>query len=252
MKTPSWQLQTPVNAVVFDCDGTLSTIEGIDELAKNNGVSSTVAHLTAEAMGKAGINPELYQRRLDLVRPRQEQVIALGHHYFANQVPDADTVVQLLKRLNKAVYLVSAGLYPAVKIFGELLQIPRENIFAVDIQFDALGNFFDFERTSPLVNNQGKRDIVNQLKSQHPAIIHIGDGLNDYVTHDLVTRFIGYGGAFYRENIAALCQYYIRTASMCSLLPLVLTQNECKELETDERMLYEKGVTAIQNGMVTV
>ena len=138
MKTPAWQLKTPLNAIIFDCDGTLSTIEGIDELAKNNGVDDAVLSLTAQAMGATGMNPELYQKRLDLVYPSEEQVLALGQHYIATQVPDAHPVIQLLKRLNKTVYLVSAGLYPAVKIFGRMLNIPQENIFAVDVLFDAL------------------------------------------------------------------------------------------------------------------
>ena len=42
MKAPTWQLDHPINAIVFDCDGTLSIIEGIDELARNNGVGDAV------------------------------------------------------------------------------------------------------------------------------------------------------------------------------------------------------------------
>ena len=138
---PTWQLQTPIQAVLFDCDGTLASIEGIDELAKNNRVGGAVETLTADAMGKSGINFDLYQKRLDLVRPTQEQVITLGQHYFSNQVPDAKDVIALLQRLNKSVYLISAGLFPAVSLFGKLLQIPEENIFAVNIDFDTNGTF---------------------------------------------------------------------------------------------------------------
>jgi phosphoserine phosphatase len=251
MKISRWQLEHPVNAVVFDCDGTLSMIEGIDELARSNGVSDAVESLTAEAMNTTGINPSLYEKRLDLVYPKQEQVLALGHHYFKRQAPDVSDVIQLLKRLNKMVYVVSAGLYPAVRIFGELLQVPPENIFAVDIQFDDNGHFVDFERTSPLITRNGKRDIVNRLRMLHPTIIHIGDGMNDYVTYDLVTRFIGYGGAFYRENMAARCKYYINTLSLAPLLPLSLTQKEYQGLGPAEKSLYQKGVAAIHEGKVT-
>jgi phosphoserine phosphatase len=38
MLTKNWQLQHPLDAVVFDCDGTLSQIEGIDALAEKNDV----------------------------------------------------------------------------------------------------------------------------------------------------------------------------------------------------------------------
>lgn len=252
MKSPNWQLQNPIQAIIFDCDGTLSTVEGIDELAKVNGVSQAVKTLTTIAMSQSGINPDLYQKRLDLVYPNQDQVLALGHQYFTNQVPDVADVIRVLQRLNKNLYVVSAGLFPAVKIFGQLLQIPHENIFAVDIQFDEAGNFIDYEKTSPLINNHGKCEIVKLLKNSYDSIIHIGDGLNDIVTRDLVTRFIGYGGVCYRENIAELCQYYIRSASLAPLLPLSLTQNEYEMLLPHEQSLFEKGMLAIHEGNVRI
>ncbi len=240
MSMPTWQLQTPIDAIVFDCDGTLSAIEGIDELAKNSGVADTVRNLTAMAMGKMGMNVELYQQRLDLVRPTQQQVLALGKEYFVHQTPDVMEVIGLLKRLGKAIYVVSAGLYPAVEIFAELLKIPAKNVFAVKIKFDSNGNYLDFDRSSPLVTSNGKREIVSQLKITHPKMVYVGDGLNDYATYDLVTRFVGYGGAYYRENIAKLCQYYIRTQSMAPLVPLVLTQSEYEKLTPAEKNIYKK------------
>jgi len=240
-----WQLHSPIDTIIFDCDGTLATIEGIDELAKHKGVGNEVASLTAKAMGQSGLNPDLYQKRLALVDPKKTQVYSLGHQYFANQTPDANAVIQLLKRLGKTIYLVSAGLYPAVKIFGELLQIPEQNIYAVDIQFDTEGNFIDYEKTSPLVTANGKRVIVNELKKNHPELLYVGDGLNDYVTYDLVTRFVGYGGIFYRENMAKNCEYYIRTASLSALLPLAITQFEYEHLLPNEQALYHAGLATI-------
>lgn len=252
MTSPSWQLNTPVSAIVFDCDGTLSSIEGIDFLAKNNGVGDVVKSLTSTAMDKSGLNPVLYQKRLDLVFPRREQVHALGHQYFAHRVPDISDVINLLKRLNKAIYLISAGVNPAVRMFGEMLQIHPDNVYAVDLSFDQQGNFLDFERNSPLINNDGKRKIVEQIKNEHPAIIHIGDGLNDIVTYDLVTRFIGYGGVAYRKNIAELCQYYITTLSFAPLVPLALTQAESENLLPEEQALYQRGLAAIEEGKVQI
>lgn len=251
MTAPVWQLDHPINAIVFDCDGTLSIIEGIDELARTNGVGNAVQSLTAEAMEKTGLNPTLYQQRLALVAPKKEQVMALGRDYFTHQTPDAKAVIQILKRLNKAIYLVSGGLYPAVKIFGELLSIPSQHIFGVGIEFDQEGNYLTYDQTSPLIYNHGKREIVTQLKSQHQTIMHVGDGLNDYVTYDLVTRFVGYGGVFYRQNMAAACQYYIHTLSMAPLLPWSLTEQEYKTLNQEELALYHKGLAAIEGAQVS-
>lgn len=252
MASFNWQIQTPLDAIIFDCDGTLSRIEGIDELARKNGVFEKVAALTAEAMGKTGINPTLYKERLDLVKPTREQVISVGMEYFSHRVPDLEATLFLLKRLNKSIYIISAGLTPSVAIFGQLLQIPASNIFAVDIQFDDQGHFLDFNHKSPLVIREGKRLIIAQIKTQHERLAFVGDGLNDCVAADLVTRFVGYGGTFYRENIAALCNYYIKTASMASLLPLVLTETEHKSLQEAEMELFEQGLQAIADHEVLI
>lgn len=252
MVTPSWQLQTPISAIIFDCDGTLTSIEGIDELAKNNGVGESVQILTANAMGTTGINPELYQKRLDLVRPTHEQVIALGREYFSRRSPNSSEVIKLLQKLKKEVYLISAGLLPAVQIFGELLHIPKANIFAVDIQFDHQGSYLSYESNSPMVRNDGKRQVIAKIKATHPDLAFIGDGLNDLSARDLVKRFIGYGGAYYRENIAAQCDYYIATLSLAPLLSLVLTAEEENTLVAEDQKLLAAGLEAIRGKKVKV
>lgn len=245
MITSKWQPSTPIGSVIFDCDGTLSTLEGIDVIAEHNGVGQEVVALTKEAMGRSGMNPDLYKKRLDLVRPTQEQVLALGNEYYANRVEDADHVIRVLKQLQKSIYIVSAGLYPAVKYFGKLLDIPENNIIAVNITFDSQGRYINYDMDSPLAYTKGKRIIVSALKKTNPSIAFIGDGLNDVETLDLVERFIGYGGKFYRENIASRCQFYIRSASLAPVLPLLLTMEEYRCLPVADKAIYEKGVSLI-------
>lgn len=239
---PLWQLPIPVDAIAFDCDGTLSHIEGIDELAKINGVGDIVQNLTAMAMGQSEINPELFQQRLNLVRPSYDQILSLGRDYIAHQSPDIMAVIRILQQFDKAIYIVSAGLLPAVAHFGKYLGIAESAIFAVGIDFNANGSYQDFDHHSPLVTAAGKRIIVEQLKRKHKYIVHVGDGLNDLSTFDVVTRFIGYGGAFYRENIAKLCQYYLRSSSMAPLLPLCLTAQEVDLLSIPDRKFYDQGL----------
>jgi phosphoserine phosphatase len=252
MNIPNWQLKSPINAIIFDCDGTLATIEGIDELAETQDIQERVKFLTHAAMTTTGININLYAERLKLIHPSRARILNLGQTYFDHCVDNVADVMQILQRLDKTIYIVSAGLYPAVQRFGQLLQIPAEHIFAVNVEFDAEGHYLDFDRTSPLVIKNGKRDIVNQLKQQHPELIYVGDGLSDYEVYDLVTRFVGFGGAFYRKNIAELCQYYITAASMAPLLPLILTQAEAQQLTASEKTIYQKGLHALRNKEVII
>ncbi len=250
MTSPHWQLQTPISAIVFDCDGTLSSIEGVNELARNKGVYDVIEAMTTEAMERSGLNPQLYQQRLQLIHPSEQQVHSLAQQYFAHRVEDVEAVISLLQRLNKMIYLVSAGVNPAVSLFGENLHIPPSHIYAVNLSFDAAGNYLDYDHQSPLIHNMGKRNIVAMLQSEHPDLVHIGDGLNDYVTHDIVTRFIGYGGVYYRKNMNERCQYYIKTFSLAPLLPLCLTQMESMQLTAEESTLYQKGMRAIHDQQV--
>jgi phosphoserine phosphatase len=252
MTAPQWQLQAPLDAIIFDCDGTLTTIEGIDEIARQNGVSSPVEALTATAMGTTGLNPQLYHKRMELVLPQREQVLALGTEYFSKVTPDAYSVIQLLQRLQKKVYIVSAGLYPAVKIFGELLQVPSHRIFAVEVMFDKNGNYVSYDQESPFTRASGKRDIVMNLQRQHLTTGYVGDGMNDLAARDIVTRFIGFGGIYFRENIADKCDFYISTPSLSVLVPLLLTAAEIKLLTEPEQVLSGKGFDLIESGAVNI
>ena len=248
----SWQLTNPISAIIFDCDGTLSSIEGIDELAKQRNVEPIVQRLTQDAMGKSGMTKDLYSKRLELVKPSAAEVAALGNEYINNQAPDVLAAINLFKRLNKTIYIISAGLLPSVKIFANYLEIANENIFAVNVQFDTEGRYVGFDEASPLINKYGKREIVDQIKLSHANIAFIGDGLSDYEVYDLVTRFVGYGGVFYRENIAELCQFYIKTISMAALLPLLLTEAEVSHLTHEEKSIYQKGLEHIKNNKVVI
>ncbi|SRR5579883_1082769 len=228
MTKRTFPLQNPADAILFDCDGTLSTIEGIDELAKQNGIAQTVQALTSDAMTHTGLNAQLYEKRLQMVKPTQNQAIDLGKLYYKHRVPGIENIIQTFLKLNKTIYIISAGLYDSVATFGALLNIPQKNIFAVRVQFDAKGQYLDFDRNSPLISNVGKKNIVTDLGNLHKNMVFVGDGMNDVAVYDLVSLFIGYGGNFYRETIAERSDFYI--TSMEDLFTLVLTEQEREQL----------------------
>lgn len=250
MLTPPWQLTEPVNAIIFDCDGTLSSIEGIDELATSNNTSHIVQELTQEAMGKTGMNAGVYNKRLELVNPTEERIIALGETYIKHHTPDVVDVIAALKSLNKPIYIISAGIFQAVSIFAKWLGINENNVYAVNVSFDNNGKYLGFDEHSPLVTRNGKQIFVDKLCQDFPRLGYIGDGLNDYEVYHLVTRFIGYGGAYYRQNIADLCEFYVNNASLAAILPLLLTQKEYHQLNSTHQSLYNKGMANILDHQV--
>ena len=241
MNQPLWQLIRPLDAVIFDCDSTLSGVEGITVLATQNGVFQAVNDLTEKAMAETGLTLPLYQERLALVLPHASQMQAVVEAYWQNRTPDVAAVIDGLHALGKPVYVLSAGVRSAVVDFAARLNIPASHVYAVDVYFDALGNYRDFDHDSPLAGSHGKSLIVQQLKKQHATIAHIGDGMNDVEAARVVDRFIGYGGVCYRPSIARLSPYYIRSLSLAPVFPLLLADGERERLPCVAQRVYDKG-----------
>lgn len=242
MSKKNLQLTTPLQAIIFDCDGTLSSIEGINELAKINGSGAAVAKLTEQAMGQTGMTPEIYRQRLLLTQPTLQQIKDLGKQYCETISPDIKEVIQILQRLGKQIFIMSAGIQQAVNILAAYLNVPIKNVYAVEVSFDTDGHYQDFDHQSLLTYNDGKKRLAQKLSVTFPQIALVGDGLNDYTAHTSVTRFIGYGGHYFRQNLADLCDFYITTSSMAEVLPLCLTTQEVERLNNSEMMLYKKGL----------
>ncbi|MCJ7701589.1 MAG: HAD family hydrolase [Anaerolineales bacterium] len=229
------------NIVIFDCDSTLSTIEGIDELARMTGYEYDVAMLTKRAMEGDVPLESVYSHRLVTVNPTQEQVRAIANHYRQTVVPDAREVIEALQTLGTVVFIVSGGLIEPVRDFGVWLGVPRDHIFAVNMEYDQLAgkwwrywelpgganpraNYLAVE-PNPLTSTQGKNQIVSQIRSQNPGrVLMIGDGLSDLEVAVDVDLFVGFGGAVFRQRIADEAAVYIHTLTLAPLLPLALGQ----------------------------
>ncbi len=249
---PSWQLTTPMDAIIFDCDSTLSRIEGINELALINGVGPEVLRLTRIAMDEIGVTADLYRQRINLVKPSHQQLLDLGQRYFFDRSDDVLAVLEIYKQLSKSLYIVSAGLNPAVKIFGEMLGIPEQHIFAVDATFNEDGSFKSYDENCPLTDSGGKPKLVQQIAQVRGRVMHVGDGMNDFEAHDFVDRFIGFGGSGYREKVAEACQFYIKSASLAPLLPLSLTEEEVARLDSQAQTIYAEGMSYIDDDGVII
>jgi phosphoserine phosphatase len=129
---------TSFDLVFFDCDSTLSTIEGIDELAKLKGKEWRVGLLTQKAMDGELDLAEVYGKRLEAIKPTRGQLKAIEERYWETQVEDAQAVIDALKFLNKHVFIISGGLAEPVRGFGKRLGVASENIRAVELEYNQL------------------------------------------------------------------------------------------------------------------
>jgi len=248
MSNSPWQLEEPIDAIVFDCDSTLSQIEGIDALAEKNGVLSKVHRLTEEAMSETGVFADMYRVRLDLVKPTRDEMFWLGERYYQNRTEHIEHAIQILHDLGKSVHIASAGLRQAIKPFAKRLHIPDDKVDAVNVSFNEDGTYKGYQTDSLLIEN--KEQIVANLKEKYPRIVHVGDGMNDVGAAEVATRFIGYGGRNYRPNVARLSDYYVLCQSALAFLPLLLTQQEADSLTNSEAACYKQGLELLQHGEV--
>lgn len=217
--------------VFFDCDSTLTAVEGIDVLADSAGKRRRVEVLTQAAMDGEVDLEEVYAKRLRAVRPTQQQVLDIRRSYKRHVVEDADRLVTALQGMGHKVYIISGGLAEPVEEFGAYLGIPRERIRAVGITYNELaGHWWEkngderrylVHEGGALTISDGKADIVRQLLGeQRGRSLLIGDGASDLLAARAVDLFVGYGGVVARPKVQAGAPAFIHSRSLAPLLAL--------------------------------
>src|SRR5512139_3381911 len=101
--------------IFFDCDSTLTTMEGIDELARLKGQYDQIADLTRRAMDGEIRLEEVFAARLELLRPTRADLRQIAQAYRSAMIPDAKETIAALRAASCQVYIVSGGLLPAVQ-----------------------------------------------------------------------------------------------------------------------------------------
>lgn len=218
----------PYQAIVFDCDSTLTAIEGIDALCAPE-EREAVAELTEQAMRGELPLEAVFGQRLELVKPSQADLERVTQAYIGSALENVRECIALLKRANKRLVIVSGGLQPAVEGFARWLGI--EEVHAVPIQFDAEGRYASFGSSHPLANAGGKIEVLRQLRAAAGSaasgpMVLIGDGATDLEAAAEVERFIAFGGVVRRENVFAAAVVQHDSPNFAKLLPLLLSPAE--------------------------
>ena len=208
--------------VCFDCDSTLSRVEGIDALARRAGVEQQVAPLTAAAMAGELALDAVYGRRLDLVRPDRAAVDWLAELYVEHVVPGAVATVEALHGAGKAVHIVSGGLRQSILPLAARLGIRFENIHAVDVVFDEEGSYADFDRASPLARPGGKAEVCRVLGSAGKSVALVGDGATDIEAREAGAYVIGFGGVVVRDTVKSGADIFFPGPSLTAVLDALL------------------------------
>lgn len=212
----------------FDCDSTLSTIEGVDELTRKltPAARAELKQLTQAAMDGSQSLAKIYEERLQVIAPSAVELEAVTSAYIENALPDAAATIAALRFLGKHVGVVSGGLRQPVAAFASALGIPSQHVHAVPVLFDEAGAYRDFDRRSPLWKNGGKIDVMKAIPQEHRPVAFVGDGITDLETVPVVDRFVGFGGIERRTKVEAAAEHYVTEARLAAILPHCLSEDE--------------------------
>lgn len=191
--------------IVFDCDSTLSAIEGIDELGRAGGpeMFARIEAMTNDAMnGKLPVEA-VFGERLRIIQPKASDVAVVGQKYIDTVEPTAIDTLKKLRAAGWTPIILSGGFRNAIRPLADFLGIER--VEAVDLFFDTAGNYTGFDESYPTTRSGGKPEVIRALKRElSPArVVMVGDGVSDLETKPEVDLFIGFGRYAAREKVRA-------------------------------------------------
>lgn len=251
----------PYDHIFFDCDSTLTTVEGIDILAESAGKKWRVEVLTQAAMDGDLDLGDVYAKRLKAVRPTRQQIRDIRRTYKRNVVEDAKEVIATLQNNGTKVYIISGGLAEPVEEFGVFLGVPRAQIRAVGVTYNELSGkwwhgeteqYLTYEEGALTVSD-GKAEIVKELLgNQKGRSLLIGDGSSDLLAGHAVDLFVGFGGVITRKRVLEEAPVFIHTSSLAPLLLVAGGPTLLKRLPgTPHEDLGRKALDLNQTGAIT-
>jgi phosphoserine phosphatase len=209
------------DVICFDCDSTLSKIEGIDELAKWAGVGEEMARLTDAAMNGELPLEAVYGKRLETIKPDRANIDKLAERYIQEMVDGVKEVFATLLAQGKDVHIVSGGLRQAILPLAFVLSLPEQNVHAVDVVFNTDGSYQSYDESHPLARSGGKHEICKQLLQGKSSLVMIGDGKTDMEAKQPGVAVIGFGGVCDRAVVRELADEFVHDANLTAVLPLI-------------------------------
>lgn len=199
--------------VCFDCDSTLSAIEGIDELGRFRGpdVLASIEQMTNDAMNGTIPVESVFRRRLELIRPTRAELAEVGRRYVEHVEPAAKATVATLQAAGWTPVIVSGGYTQAIRPLATLLGI--ESIEAVEVEFDERGAYRGYDAAFPTTRSGGKAEVLKHLRHDFSPskLVMVGDGVSDLEAKPQADLFVGYGGYAVRERVKREADAFIRS-----------------------------------------
>lgn len=208
--------------ICFDCDSTLSEIEGIDVLAERAGCGAEMAALTNAAMNGEVSLESVYAQRLNLIKPDRQAIDWLADLYIERRVSGVEDVFNELHSQGKHVHIISGGLKEAILPLAAKLNVAESHVHAVEVLFASNGDYLDFNQLSPLARNGGKAEVCQQLNRADLKLAMVGDGNTDMEAKKVGAFCIGFGGVVARDIVRDQADVFIESPNLQAVLAHLL------------------------------
>jgi len=199
--------------LLLDCDSTLSSIEGIDELGRLRGPASfkAVEDMTNAAMNGGTPMEAIFAKRLDIIKPTAAELAAIGAQYIATVEPTALASLAKLRAAGWRIAIVSGGFTQAIRPLADFLGIDR--VEAVTLKFHADGSYAGFDDSCPTCKTKGKNVVARRLRAEHQAthVVMVGDGASDLEVKGDADMVIGFGRYVQRPKVVAGADKFVRS-----------------------------------------
>ena len=197
--------------LLFDCDSTLSAIEGIDELGRLRGpeVFKAVEEMTTKPMDGSTPMESIFAKRLDMIKPTLKELESIGQKYIQQVEPTALDTIKKLKAAGWTVMIVSGGFTQAIRPLAQYLGIER--VEAVELRFNTDGSYAGYVESCPTAKSKGKNVVALKLRDEFKAYqtVLVGDGASDLEVKGDVDKMIGFGRYTPRPKVKAGADAFI-------------------------------------------
>jgi phosphoserine phosphatase len=208
----------------LDCDSTLSSIEGIDELARMSSpeVFSEVVALTNAAMDGEVPLDEVFGMRMAIIRPNRDMADQVSRCYLDNIVPGVEAMLRKAKQNGWMPVIISGGFAPLIAPLAEHLGI--RHVEAVPLFFDEAGEYAGYGEDYPTTRNLGKNEIIREWRAAllPERVVMIGDGVSDLETKPDVDTMVGFGGVATRAKVMEGAHLWLTGFQNCPQLDELL------------------------------
>eukprot|EP00761_Pharyngomonas_kirbyi_P005090 gb/GECH01005095.1/.p1 GENE.gb/GECH01005095.1/~~gb/GECH01005095.1/.p1 ORF type:complete len:224 (+),score=42.36 gb/GECH01005095.1/:1-672(+) len=203
-------------ALILDFDSTIITDECLEEILRisiSQDSNSTQKMKQIIEITNLGMNgnisvKEAYKRRLELVNPN----IFHLKEYLSKSPSFTPGLLECLDNFryhfpSVDIHVVSAGPLCCVQPISQMLNIPKTNIHAVQVNFDSYGSHI--KDNDPILDF-GKSNVIENLSIASPIVV-VGDGIADMQVRrdNAADKAIGFGINKSRETVKSMSDIFV-------------------------------------------